>query len=85
MCHRPAVFFCHRHLIALSFSQGKVRRAFQNNVILLFYFSLNRVAVSLPNLTLPKSGSACVKRSTVSVMLSYCEAASLSKQYLYQI
>ena len=33
-CYRPAVFFCHLHLTALSFPLGKIRRAFQT----LFYF-----------------------------------------------
>ena len=53
---------------------------FKTTLFHFFTFFLNCVAVKLPTWILPKSGSVCVKISSISIMLSYWEAASTSKE-----
>ena len=57
LCYRPAVFVCYLSPIALSFSQGKIRRAFKN-VTMLFYFIyfLNCLTLKFRNVKLSDSG-----------------------------
>jgi hypothetical protein len=38
VCYRPALFFRHFRLVVLSYTQGKIRRAFQKILFQIFKF-----------------------------------------------
>jgi hypothetical protein len=55
--HRPAIFFRHIRIIALSFPQGKFRRTLKKFYVFLFFILENVLSLKLHNLELRESGS----------------------------
>jgi hypothetical protein len=65
LCYRPAVFFRLLRFIPLSFTRGKIRRAFKKISLFFIFFNLR-------NLKLRKSGHVCICQHSSSILSAFC-------------